>query len=437
SLLSDGNVYDRAVKDYGLDLNDEPEEMMRKVSKAAQDQVTINSLISKYPAVNITSNMSLDDARELIRNSTGDDLETITQDGKIYSFNKTTGELILLSGEEDARKYDLQIDENGNLVKVYEQDESYKQMIDAVDGALTNLVGAKYAAGVTDYERDVTGGGPAKILDILSFGIGNREARAKIQDFIADTTFLSTNLTLDALKKAKEEGATFGALSDNELTMLAASASKLGTYEIKEDGKVVGYNTSTESVLKEINRIKELLQKAAGPSTEIVEKSGKQLVSEAYTKTPEVRNAINAMVDAGLSYDDISEALNLKQPESGSGEIKTYETGAKAGQCGVYINKTAGIRVGNNKQDKINNVDKYGSKGTSGIKEGDVIVQNIGTYGHVALVTSVNPDGTVTLSESNYKNDEKVTNNRKISLNDTSIYGYLRPSNQTSNTLLI
>ena len=54
------------------------------------------------------------------------------------------------------------------------------------------------------------------------------------------------------------------------------------------------------------------------------------------------------------------------------------DTGAKAGQCGVYINKVADIRVGNNKQDKINNVDKYGTKGTNNIQVGDVIVQNIG-----------------------------------------------------------
>ena len=48
SLLEDGNVYDRAIKEYGLDFDDEPEEMMRKANKAAQDQIAINSFMAKY-----------------------------------------------------------------------------------------------------------------------------------------------------------------------------------------------------------------------------------------------------------------------------------------------------------------------------------------------------------------------------------------------------
>lgn len=56
-------------------------------------------------------------------------------------------------------------------------------------------------------------------------------------------TLLGT-LTLDKLISAKGSGATFGALSEGELALLAASASKINTWEIwKKDGKDVPYGT--------------------------------------------------------------------------------------------------------------------------------------------------------------------------------------------------
>ena len=108
----------------------------------------------------------------------------------------------------------------------------------------------------------------------------------------------------------------------------------------------------------------------------------------------------------------------------------SYKAGDKGGQCGVFINKTAGIRVGNNKQDKFNNIAKYGTKGSGGVSAGDVIVQDIGDYGHVAIVTEVLPNGSVKVSESNYNEDEKVGHGRVVK--PSKIYGYLRPSKATA-----
>lgn len=116
--------------------------------------------------------------------------------------------------------------------------------------------------------------------------------------------------------------------------------------------------------------------------------------------------------------------------EGDTNKALSYKEGSNGGQCGVFVNKTAGIRVGNTKSEKIANVNKYGNVGSDGIMAGDVIVQGIGDYGHVAVVTKVNPDGSVEVTESNYNENEKVTHGRVV--NPNKIYGYLRPSKATA-----
>jgi hypothetical protein len=75
-------------------------------------------------------------------------------------------------------------------------------------------------------------------------------------NFIAGVEQLRGQLTLQNLQNAKANGATFGALSDSELSLLSSSASKLGTWAIKDDaGNVVGYRTDEGSFKKELDRI--------------------------------------------------------------------------------------------------------------------------------------------------------------------------------------
>lgn len=75
-------------------------------------------------------------------------------------------------------------------------------------------------------------------------------------NFIASVEQLRQQLTLDKLVAAKGSGATFGALSDSELQLLSASASKLGTWAIKDNaGNVTGYNIDETSFKKELDKI--------------------------------------------------------------------------------------------------------------------------------------------------------------------------------------
>lgn len=106
-----------------------------------------------------------------------------------------------------------------------------------------------------------------------------------------------------------------------------------------------------------------------------------------------------------------------------------YEDGSYGGQCGDFMHKffDLGYSMGDSIQSKVqklkNTPDGYVPQ------VGDMVITNEHpTYGHVAIINAVNPDGTITLTESNYyqksMGPEKVSNTRKLSLNSSSILGY-------------
>lgn len=110
---------------------------------------------------------------------------------------------------------------------------------------ISNLVESPYirtAVGPTILGRFVGRG-----LDVLT---GQR------QNYVAGVEQLRSQLTVDSLISAKERGATFGALSEGELGILSASASKLGTWAIKDkSGNVTGYRTNESDFRKELDKI--------------------------------------------------------------------------------------------------------------------------------------------------------------------------------------
>lgn len=83
------------------------------------------------------------------------------------------------------------------------------------------------------------------------------------QDFIAGVEQLVSGLSLEALIEAKSRGATFGALSDTEMQILASAATRIGTWKIiNKKGKVKGYKVSHESMKKELDKINKILLRA-------------------------------------------------------------------------------------------------------------------------------------------------------------------------------
>ncbi len=74
-------------------------------------------------------------------------------------------------------------------------------------------------------------------------------------NFIAGVEQLTSQLSLDSLIKAKSEGATFGALSEGEMKILSASATKIGSWAIKKDGNITGFNASEKDFRAELDKI--------------------------------------------------------------------------------------------------------------------------------------------------------------------------------------
>lgn len=93
-------------------------------------------------------------------------------------------------------------------------------------------------------------------------GYTYNKLNGQAQDFTAKVDQLTQGMTLQSLIDAKAKGATFGALSEGELNLLANSATRLNSYR-KVDGSGNVYYDVDESGFKDaLNEIKTLTQKA-------------------------------------------------------------------------------------------------------------------------------------------------------------------------------
>lgn len=82
------------------------------------------------------------------------------------------------------------------------------------------------------------------------------------QEFVSGIKFLVDQLTLDKLIDSKAQGATFGALSNEELRMLSNAASKINNWaKLDRNSNVKGFNISEGLFKKELDRIKAFYQK--------------------------------------------------------------------------------------------------------------------------------------------------------------------------------
>lgn len=115
---------------------------------------------------------------------------------------------------------------------------------------------------------------------------------------------------------------------------------------------------------------------------------------------------------------------------------------ANAGQCGAFVNDLTGLGVGDTWESKQAKTDQSIGTSRNPIQIGDVIVQKMGTTGHVAIINEMkevpidplNPNSPVKLmlrlSESNMvpPNGRVTSSTRWIDANDSSITGIARGS---------
>lgn len=191
--------------------------------------------------------------------------------------------------------------------------------------------------------------------------------------FLGIANQIVSKKALDELISAKSQGATFGALSDREMDILKSAATKLGSWEIKDkDGRVKGYKTTEENVRKAIE----------------------DMIKDYDALLKEAKDPLNLTKVGG----DTNTAILNK--------LSTVKSGEKGGQCGRFVNKLTGYKLGlgDSYQSKISKMDPS----IRFPEPGMVFVTPYKDTGHTGFIVAVNNNGTVTVKDSNYGLDEKV-----------------------------
>lgn len=144
--------------------------------------------------------------------------------------------------------------------------------IDAVDALLENSglnsrVGSNFISRKSSTANEGIIGGVKNLLsgakNIITGSIVSDITGAG-QSFAGGIHKLVSGLTLDSLIQAKAQGATFGALSDSELQILANSASAINDWELKDkNGRGLGiWNIDQNTFKKELENIQKFTRRA-------------------------------------------------------------------------------------------------------------------------------------------------------------------------------
>lgn len=136
------------------------------------------------------------------------------------------------------------------------------------------------------------------------------------------------------------------------------------------------------------------------------------------------------MIDNGQA-DSLEEAISMLQSGFGGfggfgGDTSQLSSliGEIGGQCGDFVHKIVDNvpAMGNTYEEKM----RLANVSTNQWQVGDMLIQKTKMpYGHVSIVTAVNGDGTVTVTESNWNGDERV-GQRTIKIGDKSVTGVYR-----------
>lgn len=121
------------------------------------------------------------------------------------------------------------------------------------------------AGNITEALSNLTKGKTGNVVGSNPFARFSltRAFSGEAEDFIGAIDQLTSRETLDTLIALKAKGGTLGALSQTELDMLEASASRIGTWRVRdEDGNTTHYDVSEASFAKELRTLKTLTNKA-------------------------------------------------------------------------------------------------------------------------------------------------------------------------------
>jgi hypothetical protein len=270
---------------------------------------------------------------------------------------------------------------------------------------------------------------------------------------------ITEQLTLDKLIQAKANGATFGALSDGERQMLAAAASKIGTWAIKDkNGNVTGYKVNEKTMRDELNKIQQFAK------LDYILRGGNLADIKAITTPdgaiwtqnqdgtrtmlldPAQASRIQSFQSAGNALDSnqVKGMMQRAQPlpllnMDGSTKtpniplMKAFPPGSFGGQCGVWVRQIVnkmGLNyppVGNSLAEKAAVAKKYGVPLSKARVGSILLTAENKDNGHVAMIIGITPQG-FRLAESNYGLNQKVSYGRIIPFNSPLILGVLNPT---------
>lgn len=239
----------------------------RKIAKEEADKMKgegmiINALQSKAPQDLITkakdklkNGGSLADLSGILGNY-GKSIDDKIKDAQLNKLNKE----ISLLGEPTAKE---KKEEAEKLKSKEGQNQILSEKVSLINSIL-NSNGISQRVGTNRESRQ------GRFVGIPGvFGIGSNmstiisEAKGEGQQFAGGVHKLASREFLDALINAKQQGATFGALTDREGDALRAAATKLNDWEIKDkNGMGTGrWNIDEVSFKNELNTLKTLANK--------------------------------------------------------------------------------------------------------------------------------------------------------------------------------
>lgn len=345
-------------------------------------------------------------------------------------------------------------------------DEGFaRQKTQAVDvaQAQSSLTDANNKLQTLDAILGVFENGSSSVVGTgLGFGPGIKNLWENLtgenQLLLSNVEKLISQQTLQTLIDLKNSGGTLGALSQTELDILINAATNLGSANIAkrdDNGTIVGFNIPESQFVAEIKRMKDAVvgvkdksllltspnidQYYIQGSDAVKQKIDTMMNSGMYNSPDEVWEAIQASIGRFNQVGGDTKKASIQSKLASAIPAGTQYTDPKDGECGYWSRKIVDYPsgTGDSLASKTNFVREKGMLKNDwikvGPKVGDVIfTSDSPTYGHVAVVNAINPDGTITLSESNYKGHYTVSHDRKLSLNDPRIIGAVRGKLKTN-----
>ncbi len=486
-------AYNNAVRDYGLQMSDDINTQIRKISQAEQDRANITNLMKEYPDANISYLDTSEQIYNKIKNSGKyqNSLEGNTQS----QISKRAIDLTKQLQEYDSYRYPdaLSAQSDANRIATLEysgisteaaiqsivgtRSKSSNQVIselDPISSRVINKAGMKESemkdtknrlnnylkeGKYTDYASDVLG--------VAIQGMTSEERKAVNTSNYLDEAMKVLSPKLEQLYKYTgggsgyfvklgEEGLNFIGETTNispEAKTLLAEINATSKRVLQSYTKLQSGVAFSEKELERYAAIMPNLYKSQELNKGVIDalKSGNDtlrksvymnVLSESDLAKLSDINATNSsfIIDNKKPIlSSMASAANLKSPTYiNKYQDKSSNAGQYIGECGNYANnflvEMGGERIfGNSYTDKIKAVqNKNGITDKEQInnyqyKFGDVIVQNTGTeFGHVAIVEKYDPiNNTITLTESNFNNDLKVSHGRVIPVSSSSITGIL------------